>query len=153
MVISSVADKWIFGDAFCNFLAGARIFFNIGALWSLLTVTVDRYIAIAYPLRYREIVTQPRIIFNVVSIWVIGVLLSFVYGPFFNRVPARYFSDHCICFFTSSDVQEFDWTVIFYLSLFVVTPFIKLLTFHFSPGSVNPLLDVALLMILPPTSV
>ena len=91
MAISSVADKWIFGDMFGNFSAGARIFFNIGALLSLLAVTVDRYIAIAYPLRYRDIVTQPRSICTVVGIWVLGVLFTFGYGPLFDRVPARYF--------------------------------------------------------------
>ena len=124
MAISSAADKWIFGGTFCNFLAGARLVFNIGALLSLLAVTVDRYIAIAYPLRYREIVTKRRSICTVVGIWILGILFTFGYGPLFDRVPARYFSHHCLCFFTSSDVEEFDWTLIFCLSLFVVTPFI-----------------------------
>ncbi len=124
MTISSVADRWVLGNIFCNFIAGARLAFNIAGLLSLLAVTIDRYVAIAHPLRYNAVVTRRKCVFIVSLIWCVSVFMANVYGPIFGHIPAKYFSEHCICYFTPANVNEFDWTVVFCLTFIVVVPFL-----------------------------
>ena len=42
----------------------------------LAVISMDRYIAIKYPLRYRDIVTETRIIISVVLAWVFTLLVT-----------------------------------------------------------------------------
>ncbi len=124
MSVSSMANDWIFGVAFCSFTAGARLFFNIEAVLSLLAVTVDRYLAIAYPLRYHTIMTQRKSICILFAIWAFAFFLPFIYGPLLKHTPAKYLSEHCMCYFIGSDANEFDWSIICCLFVFVLTPFV-----------------------------
>ena len=49
------------------------------SFFSVVAITVDRFLAIHLHLRYQELVTQKRVIAVVISIWVISAFLSLVF--------------------------------------------------------------------------
>ena len=123
MTISSAMDKWIFGDIFCSISAYNKVFFNIGGLLSLLAVTVDRFLDIAYPLRYPIYVNRKRGAVVLAAIWIIAAFFPFLYGPILKR-SAMYSPQTLFCYFQQTDPVSVDLTVLICLTLFVLLPFI-----------------------------
>ncbi|XP_072033301.1 trace amine-associated receptor 8b-like [Amphiura filiformis] len=76
--IAAVLNRWPFGEFLCllNVLLGGMLFYTV--FWSLLAVSVERYIAISKPLRYSQILTPTRGILIVTLIWI----SSFIYELF-----------------------------------------------------------------------
>ncbi len=76
----AVELKRIYGDGpFCSIQKAAAIAKLGGCLTSLGTlvlISIDRYIAIKHPLRYRTIVTKQRIKTGLALAWAIGLLLT-----------------------------------------------------------------------------
>ena len=85
---------------FSHTLANASFF-------SVVAVTVDRFLAIHLHLRYQELVTHKRVIAVVISIWVISPFLSLLFPAarlewIPNRVPEIMFpARDAVCFITT----------------------------------------------------
>ncbi|XP_078347987.1 melanocortin receptor 5-like [Oculina patagonica] len=65
----------------CAMYAGSFIiiwFFAIASFLGILAITVDRFLAIHFHLRYQEIVTYKRVVAVVISIWVFSAFLSLI---------------------------------------------------------------------------
>ena len=83
-----------------NILACASFF-------SVVAITVDRFLAIHLHLRYQELVTHKRVIGVVISIWVISAFLSLVFPAVRlewipKKVPGIMFVAICaVCFITT----------------------------------------------------
>ena len=123
MAVSSAMDRWIFGDILCATAAFFRILFNVSSLLSLLTVTVDRFLAIAYPLRYPIVMTRKKAIVVLTFVWIIAAFAALVYGPILQR-PPMYLPQYVFCFFTYPNLDDLDFSILICFTIFVLSPFI-----------------------------
>ncbi len=123
MTVSSAVDEWVFGDFWCSVSAFLKVFLSIAGLLSLLTVTVDRFLDIVYPLRYPIIMNRKKGAFVLTCLWITASFFTFLYGPILDR-PAIYTTQSLICTFVSSDPDRVDLTILLCLSTFVLLPFI-----------------------------
>ena len=57
-------------------LLAAINFFCISSLLNVVTISVDRFLAVHLHLRYQELVTHKRVIAAVISIWLLGAIIS-----------------------------------------------------------------------------
>ena len=77
------------------------------SFFSVVAITVDRFLAIHLHLRYQELVTQKRVIAVVISIWVISAFLSLVFPAarlewIPKKVPGIMFAAiDAVCFITT----------------------------------------------------
>ena len=80
---------------------------SFASFFSVVAITVDRFLAIHLHLRYQELVTHKRVIAVVISIWVISAFLSLVFPAarlewIPNRVPGIMFAARdAVCFITT----------------------------------------------------
>ena len=80
---------------------------EIASFFSVVAITVDRFLAVHLHLRYQELVTHKRVIAVVISIWVISAFLSLVFPAaglewIPNRVPGIMFAARdAVCFITT----------------------------------------------------
>ena len=58
-------------------LLAAINFFCISSLLNVVTISVDRFLAVHLHLRYQELVTHKRVIAAVISIWLFSAIISF----------------------------------------------------------------------------
>ena len=81
------------------------------SFFSVVAITVDRFLAIDLHLRYQELVTHKRVIAVVISIWVISAFLSLLFPAarlewIPNRVPEIMFAARdAVCFLTTGFLQ------------------------------------------------
>ena len=123
LLVSSAMDRWIFGDVMCAAGAFVRIFFNIAALLSLFAVTVVRFLAIAYPLRYPIFMNRKKVICVLILIWTMALFCSFLYGPVLYRDP-EYQPRFGFCLFTISKPGVSDYSIVICLTIFALLPFL-----------------------------
>ena len=80
---------------------------SFASFFSVVAITVDRFLAIHLHLRYQELVTHKRVIAVVISIWVISAFLSLVFPAarlewIPKKVPEIMFVAICaVCFITT----------------------------------------------------
>ena len=71
--------SWFVGSTAIHFLFGllaAITFFCISSLFNVVTISVDRFLAVHLHLRYQELVTHKRVIAAVISIWLFSAIIS-----------------------------------------------------------------------------
>ncbi len=123
MVISSAVDRWIFSDVICFITSFTRVYFQIAALLSLFVITLDRFVAIAYSLRYPIWVTRKKAICVLILTWGIAALVSLLYGPISGR-HHKYLTSRVSCAFSENHHVEIDYSILLCLTFFILIPFI-----------------------------
>ena len=84
---------------------------SFASFFSVVAITVDRFLAIHLHLRYQELVTHKRVIAVVISTWVISAFLSLLFPEVRwdwipNRVPGIMFvAIDVVCFITTGFLQ------------------------------------------------
>ena len=96
-----------YGTVFTIFLVFQNDLLACASFFSVVAITVDRFLAIHLHLRYQELVTHKRVIAVVISIWVISAFLSLVLPAALlewipKRVPGIMFAARdAVCFITT----------------------------------------------------
>ena len=96
-----------YGTVFTIFLAFQNYILACASFFSVVAITVDRFLAIHLHLRYQELVTHKRVIAVVISIWVISAFLSLVFPAarlewIPKKVPGIMFAARdAVCFITT----------------------------------------------------
>ena len=75
-LVSRLNQKRIDCISYKKFLAAIN-FFCISSLLNVVTISVDRFLAVHLHLRYQELVTHKRVIAAVISIWLFSAIISF----------------------------------------------------------------------------
>ena len=57
---------------------------SAGNLYSILLISIDRFLYISYPLRYEIFVTRARVVWTLVGVWVWVVLNAMLIIPYYN---------------------------------------------------------------------
>ena len=74
-LVSRLNQKRIDCISYKKFLAAIN-FFCISSLLNVVTISVDRFLAVHLHLRYQELVTHKRVIAAVISIWLLSATIS-----------------------------------------------------------------------------
>ena len=74
-LVSRLNQKRIDCISYKKFLAAIN-FFCISSLLNVVTISVDRFLAVHLHLRYQELVTHKRVIAAVISIWLFSTIIS-----------------------------------------------------------------------------
>ena len=96
-----------YGTVFTTFSALQKNILACASFFSVVAITVDRFLAIHLHLRYQELVTHKRVIAVVISIWVISAFLSLVFPAarlewIPKKVPGIMFAARdAVCFITT----------------------------------------------------
>ena len=76
-LVSRLNQKRIDCISYKKFLAAIN-FFCISSLLNVVTISVDRFLAVHLHLRYQELVTHRRVIAAVISIWLLSAIISYI---------------------------------------------------------------------------
>ena len=96
-----------YGTVFTIFSDFQKSILACASFFSVVAITVDRFLAIHLHLRYQELVTHKRVIAVVISIWVISAFLSLFFPAarldwIPNKVPGIMFAARdAVCFITT----------------------------------------------------
>ncbi|XP_070566994.1 probable G-protein coupled receptor 21 [Ptychodera flava] len=72
----SLVGYWPYGDLACRILGGFWTTFCGVSVLSLVSISIERFLAIAFPLRYHTLVTVRRCIIVIGLLWVVNISLS-----------------------------------------------------------------------------
>ncbi|XP_035221129.1 melanopsin-like [Stegodyphus dumicola] len=95
IVISTVTDKWLFGDTVCIISGFLFTTLNITSVLSLLLIAVDRNCAVNSPLHYSMTITKQRTGILIFSTWLLGVIVAS--PPFFGITDIKYRPNWHMC--------------------------------------------------------
>uniref|UniRef100_A0A914HFD2 G-protein coupled receptors family 1 profile domain-containing protein n=1 Tax=Globodera rostochiensis TaxID=31243 RepID=A0A914HFD2_GLORO len=72
--------RWVFGQMLCRIWVGADVTFCTCSVVTICIISVDRYLAVTRPLRYKSVVTKLKVITVIILIWTfsLGILLATV---------------------------------------------------------------------------
>ncbi|XP_030648869.1 histamine receptor H2b [Chanos chanos] len=92
------SGHWPLGGILCNIYISMDVMLCTASIFTLLAISVDRYLAISDPLCYLRRVTPRRVIAALVTIWTTSLAVSF--GPIHLGWNTKDFS-----------VQNLDWSI------------------------------------------
>uniref|UniRef100_A0A673C991 Alpha-1A adrenergic receptor n=1 Tax=Sphaeramia orbicularis TaxID=375764 RepID=A0A673C991_9TELE len=79
---SEALGRWEFGRSFCSVWAALDVLCCTASILSLCVISIDRYLAVSYPLRYPAIATGRRGLAAVAALWGVSAIISV--GPLFG---------------------------------------------------------------------
>lgn len=71
-------EDWPLGPVFCNFYISMDVMLCTASILTLLTISVDRYLAVTMPLRYASLVLPWRVAVAMASVWTVSLAVSFL---------------------------------------------------------------------------
>ena len=84
-LVSSIKYEWIFGNAMCQIVGVLNSLFCEASIMTLTFVSLERFTAIVYPLKYETLITPKRVKIVIGYIWLQAVLCAcstFVFAKF-----------------------------------------------------------------------
>ncbi|XP_006635498.1 galanin receptor 2a [Lepisosteus oculatus] len=79
-------DEWIFGPLVCKAVHFFIYLTMYASIFTLATVSLDRYLAIRYPLRSRELRTPKNALTSICFIWGLSLIFSGPYLSYYKQI-------------------------------------------------------------------
>jgi hypothetical protein len=73
-----ITGKWLFGRTMCDIFNANDVLFSTASILHLCCISVDRYIAINYPLKYERKMTNCCACAMIVTTWIASALISYI---------------------------------------------------------------------------
>lgn len=70
-----ILDVWIFGDVWCRGWLVTDVWISTASILNLCAISVDRYVAVTRPVKYRSIMTPRKAKTIVASVWIVSFLI------------------------------------------------------------------------------
>ncbi|XP_077465883.1 alpha-1A adrenergic receptor-like [Stigmatopora argus] len=92
-----ILERWVLGRVLCDVWAALDVLCCTASILSLCVISIDRYIGVSHPLRYRAIVTEKRALLAALAVWALALVISI--GPLlgWKQPPSP---DDGVCFIT-----------------------------------------------------
>ncbi|XP_056265591.1 alpha-1A adrenergic receptor-like [Pseudoliparis swirei] len=92
-----VLGRWVLGRVFCDVWAALDVLCCTASILSLCVISIDRYLGVRYPLRYRGLVTGRRALLGMLGVWLLSAVVSV--GPLlgWKQPPSQ---DAAVCAIT-----------------------------------------------------
>ncbi|XP_072043459.1 G-protein coupled receptor 161-like [Amphiura filiformis] len=75
-VATTLHEQWLFSHAWCVCTGFFIVLFFAATIFTLVMITVDRYVAVVTPLHYYQRITSKRSYLMLISVWFIAALLA-----------------------------------------------------------------------------
>ncbi|XP_018110146.1 alpha-1A adrenergic receptor [Xenopus laevis] len=113
-----IVGYWVFGRILCDIWAAMDVLCCTASIFSLCTISIDRYIGVRHSLRYPTIVTRKRAILALLGVWIFSTVISI--GPLLGwKEPAP--PDTSVCKITTETFYAiFSSLASFYIPLIVI---------------------------------
>ncbi|KAH7642684.1 putative g-protein coupled receptor no9 [Dermatophagoides farinae] len=72
-----ILDTWIFGEVWCQGWLVIDVWMCTASILNLCAISVDRYLAVTRPVRYRSLMTAKRAKFIIAGVWIISFIICF----------------------------------------------------------------------------
>lgn len=118
--ISSIKYEWVFGTAMCHITAVLNSIFCEASILTLAFVSLERFLAIVYPLKYETLVTPKRVKFIIGYIWLQAIFCAsstFV----FSRFTYLRFESICTVDWGHQIAYTLFFAIVFFYVPFLVT--------------------------------
>ncbi|KAM7282845.1 putative G-protein coupled receptor No9 [Ixodes scapularis] len=76
-IVLEVLEVWIFGHTWCQIWLAVDVWLCTSSILNLCAISVDRYLAITRPVRYRSLMSSKRAKLLIVAVWVIAFVICF----------------------------------------------------------------------------
>ncbi|XP_074640709.1 histamine H2 receptor-like [Tubulanus polymorphus] len=131
VLISTVMEVWVFGQAWCQITALLSTVLLAACILTLLLISFDRYCAVVTPLRYTMLVTPSSSNYALASVWVTSVVLSVppIFG--WNRFSYQKEKHSCTVNWKTITAKDRSYAFFFSVSCFYL-PFILMIWIYCS---------------------
>lgn len=85
LVVTAAADKWVFGDTYCNFIGVTNTWFCTASIWTLVAISINRYLALTKSLKL-QVFTYKKVFSMLLGIWILSLTLSLAPLLGWNRI-------------------------------------------------------------------
>ncbi|XP_070539366.1 probable G-protein coupled receptor 101 [Ptychodera flava] len=125
-IVSTVYSEWIYSESWCKAVACFTHIFSFAAVYTIVIVSIDRYLAILHPLSYHSRMTPATCTNLIVFTWVIAVLQSTppLYG--WGEFGWHASRSTCSVLWYKTDNVSFSYTVYIALTTFILPVLIML---------------------------
>lgn len=72
-----ILDVWIFGKIWCRGWLVTDVWISTASILNLCAISVDRYVAVTRPVKYRSIMTPRKAKTIVAGVWIVSFLICF----------------------------------------------------------------------------
>jgi hypothetical protein len=69
-------NYWPFGDVFCDVWLTTDVLCCTASIYSVLAISIERYIGVTQPLHYNIYVTKMRVYFVIMFVWFVSFMIS-----------------------------------------------------------------------------
>lgn len=80
-ITSVIFQRWLFARALCVVLDSFKTFSVSGVLLTLITIAIDRYCVLKYPLTIKIYSAKKRNFLAILIIWILSICLAIVWSP------------------------------------------------------------------------
>lgn len=77
-VVNDILNKWLFGPVFCNIWISSDINCSTASILNLCAISLDRYIHIKDPYKYKTFMTKKMMVIMISTVWILSLTLSFL---------------------------------------------------------------------------
>ena len=76
LLVTSIAKKWILGDALCQLSGVLTTLFVLVSIWTLSLIGVNRYFAVGRPNSYKSTYRKKRVLISIGCVWGMAFLVA-----------------------------------------------------------------------------
>lgn len=76
MVITTIAQEWVLGLTYCEFIGATNTWFTTSSVWTLVAISVNRFVAVSRPFNINKVFTVKLVSIIITLIWLCAFVIS-----------------------------------------------------------------------------